>query len=172
PGATGAALVGLPISLGYYIAAGVAALAIGRGRARSYATETASVGTVQTVGLAAGFLFLELNRNVLGGPETLLFGTFLGVSQGQVLGLLAVALIALALVAVIGRPLLFASVDPDVARARGVPVRALEITFLAILGLAVAATSQITGVLLIFALLVAPAAAAQRLSMRPGIGLA
>jgi len=172
PGATGAALVGLPISLGYYIAAGVAALAIGRGRARSYATETASVGTVQTVGLAAGFLFLELNRNVLGGPETLLFGTFLGVSQGQVVGLLAVALIALALVAVIGRPLLFASVDPDVARARGVPVRALEITFLAILGLAVAATSQITGVLLIFALLVAPAAAAQRLSMRPGIGLA
>jgi zinc/manganese transport system permease protein len=171
PGATGAALIGLPTSLGYYLAAGAAALAIGRGRGGSYATETATVGTVQTAGLAAGFLFLELNRNVLGGPETLLFGTFLGVSQGQVLGLLLVALLALALIAAISRPLLFATVDPDVARARGLPVPALEIGFLIILGLAVAATSQITGVLLVLALLVAPAAAAQRITMRPGLGL-
>jgi len=171
PGATGAALIGLPISLGYYVAAGVAALAIGRGRAGSYATETATVGTVQTAGLAAGFLFLELNRTVLGGPETLLFGTFLGVSRGQVIGLLAIATVALAIVGLIGRALLLATVDPDVARARGVPVTALEVAFLLILGLAVAATSQITGVLLVFALLVAPAAAAQRITMRPGAGL-
>lgn len=171
PGAAGAALAGLPTSLGYYLASGAAALAIGRGRARSYATETALVGTVQTAGLAAGFLFLELNRSVLGGPETLLFGTFLGVSQGQVTGLLIVAAVALAATTVIGRPLLFATIDPDVARARGVPVTGLEIAFLVILGLAVAATSQITGVLLVFALLVAPPAAAQQITMRPGAGL-
>jgi zinc/manganese transport system permease protein len=173
PGATGAALAGLPASLGYYLACGLAALAIGRsGRSGSYAQETAVVGTVQTAGLAAGFLFLELNHAVLGGPETLLFGTFLGVTQSQVLVLLAIALASLALIALVGRPLLFSTVDPDVARARGVPVAALEIAFLLILGLAVAATSQITGALLVFALLVAPAAAAQQITVRPLAGLA
>jgi zinc/manganese transport system permease protein len=171
PGATGAALIGLPVSLGYYLAAGAAALAIGRSRKGNYATETATVGTVQTAGLAAGFLFLELNRTVLGGPETLLFGTFLGVSAGQVVGLLVIAITALTLIGAIGRPLLFATVDPDVARARGVPVTALEVGFLLLLGLTVAATSQITGVLLVFALLVAPAAAAQQITPRPGAGL-
>ena len=75
---------------------------------------------------------------------------------------------------VIGRPLLFASVDPDVAAARGVPVRLLSVVFLLVLGLAVAATAAITGTLLVFALLVAPAAAAQQFTTRPlrGIGLA
>jgi zinc/manganese transport system permease protein len=173
PGATGAALAGLPTSLGYYLACGVASLAIGRSsRTRSYAHETALVGTVQTAGLAAGFLFLELNKDVLGGPETLLFGTFFGVSQSQVIGLLAVAAASLALIAAIGRPLLFVTVDRDVARARGLPVAALDVAFLLVLGLAVVATSQITGALLVFALLVAPAAAAQRITMRPLAGLA
>src|ERR1700742_373247 len=80
PGATGAALAGLPTALGYYVACGAAALAIsvtGRGTRRSYGGETATIGTVQTVGLAAGFLFLSLTQAVLGGPESLLFGTFL-----------------------------------------------------------------------------------------------
>jgi zinc/manganese transport system permease protein len=68
--------------------------------------------------------------------------------------------------------LLFASVDPDVASARGVPVTALSTGFLLLLGLAVAATSQITGPLLVFALLVAPAASAQQLTARPALSLA
>jgi zinc/manganese transport system permease protein len=176
PGATGAALAGLPTSLGYYIVCGAAALTMGRagagGRGRSYTTETAAIGTVQAVGLGAGFLFLSLNHAVLGGPETLLFGTFLGVSQGQVLGLLLVALVTLGALAWIARPLLFATVDPDVARANGVPVAALDTGFLLVLALAVAATSQITGALLVFALLVAPPAAAQVLTSRPLPGLA
>jgi zinc/manganese transport system permease protein len=173
PGATGAALAGLPASLGYYLACGGAALAMGAGRKRAsgYSTETAAIGTVQTVGLAAGFLFLSLNHAVLGGPETLLFGTFLGVTSGQVIALLAVALATLVLLATIGRPLLFATIDPDVARARGVPVRLLDAAFLLILGVTVAATSQITGALLVFALLVAPPASAQLLTMRPLAGL-
>jgi zinc/manganese transport system permease protein len=175
PGAAGAALIGLPISLGYYVACAAGALTIGGSRprsARSYGGETAAIGTVQAVGLGLGYLFLSLNHAVLTGFETLLFGTFLGVSQHQVAVLGVIALVAVGLMAVIWRPLLFASLDPDVARSRGVPVRALDITFLLILGLAVAATSQITGVLLVFALLVAPAAAAQQITMRPLAGLA
>jgi zinc/manganese transport system permease protein len=172
PGATGAALAGLPTALGYYLACGAAAIAMGRSPRRGYGTETAAIGTVQATGLAAGFLFLSLNHAVLGGPETLLFGTFLGVSSGQVLTLLLVALAALGLIAVIWRPLLFATLDEQVARARGVPVAMLDVAFLLILALAVAATSQITGALLVFALLAAPPAAAQRVTMRPLPGLA
>jgi zinc/manganese transport system permease protein len=179
PGATGAALAGLPTALGYYVACTVAALAIGRsGRGgegpggSAQAGESAVIGTVQTVGLAAGFLFLSLNHAVLGGPETLLFGTFLGITRGQVLGLLLVALAALATLTALTRPLLFASVDREVARASGVPVALLDALFLLVLGLAIAATSQLTGALLVFALLVAPAAAAQQLTLRPVAGLA
>jgi len=174
PGATGAALIGLPTSLGYYLACGAAALAMGRTsipRSRSRVGETAAIGTVQTVGLAAGFLFLSLNHQVLGGPETLLFGTFLGINTGQVSALLVVALVTLAAVAIVARPLLISSIDPEAARARGVPVVLLDGIFLLLLGLAVAATSQITGALLVFALLVAPPAAAQRMTLRPGPGL-
>ena len=139
PGATGAALIGLPVSLGYYLACGAAAIAMGqttRTTSRGFGSETAVIGTVQTVGLAAGYLFLSLNSGILSGTETLLFGTFLGVTQGQVVTLLIIAVVSLALLA-----------------------------------LAVAATSQITGVLLVFAVLVAPPAAAQQLTSRPLAGL-
>jgi zinc/manganese transport system permease protein len=175
PGATGAALAGLPTALGYYLACTVAALAIsggGRSTKRSYGGETATIGTVQTVGLAAGFLFLSLNQDVLGGVESLLFGTFLGVTETQVLVLLGVAVAAIAALAMIGRPLLFATVEPNIARASGVPVAWLDAGFLLILALAIAATSQITGVLLVFALLVAPPACAQQITLRPLAGLA
>jgi zinc/manganese transport system permease protein len=176
PGATGAALAGIPTALGYYLACGATALAIGRAsggrRLGGRGDESAAIGTIQVVGLAAGFLFLSLDQAVLGGPETLLFGTFLGVSRGEVLGLLIVALVALLGLAMIARPLLFSTVDPDVARANGVPVAALDMGFLLVLALAVAAASQITGALLVFALLVAPPAAAQLITVRPVAGLA
>ena len=86
--------------------------------------------------------------------------------------LLWIALAALLALAAIGRPLLFASVDGEVARAAGVPTRVLGILFLLLLGLAVAATAEITGALLVFALLVTPAATAQQITARPGPGLA
>jgi zinc/manganese transport system permease protein len=174
PGASGAALAGAPVALGYYVACGVAALAIGRAggsAARGRSGESAAIGVVQVAGLALGFLFLSLYSGVLERLETLLFGTFLGIDSNQVLTLLLVAIAVLAALALVGRPLLLASLDPDAARARGVPVRALDVGFLLILGLAVAATSQITGVLLVFALLVAPPAAAQALTPRPGLSL-
>src|SRR5690348_15004758 len=169
PGATGALLAGLPTSLGYYFACGAAALAMGRTRTSgAYRTETATIGTVQTVGLAAGFLFLSLSGQILAGPETsVLFGTFLGVTRGQVLALLVIAAATLATLALTARPLLFATVDRDAAKASGVPVGLLDFAFLLILGLTVAAASQITGALLVFALLVAPPATAQLITMRP-----
>jgi zinc/manganese transport system permease protein len=175
PGAAGAALVGVPSALGYYVACGVAALTIGRsggavGRARG--GESAAIGVVQVAGMALGFLFLSLYSGVLEQLDTLLFGAFLGIDRNQVLTLLLVAVVVLVALAVVGRPLLLASLDPEVARARGVPVRALHVGFLLILGLAVAATSQITGALLVFALLVAPPAAAQALTPRPALSLA
>jgi zinc/manganese transport system permease protein len=174
PGASGALLAGLPISLGYYIACGAAALAIGVGPGRAPSTrrgENALIGTVQATGLALGFLFLSLDRQVLGGPETLLFGTFLGITREQVWAIAALAVVALVALTLAGRPLLFATVDRQVAQARGIPIRALEAGFLLILGFTVAATSQITGALLVFALLVAPPATAQLVTIRPLPGL-
>jgi zinc/manganese transport system permease protein len=175
PGASGAALAGLPTALGYYLACGVAALAIGRSAGasrRGLSGESAAVGVVQVAGLALGFLFLSLYSGVLEQLETLLFGTFLGIDRNQVLTLAIVAVVVLATLAIIGRPLLLSSLDPEAARARGLPVGLFDIGFLLILGLTVAATSQITGALLVFALLVAPPAAAQALTPRPGMSLA
>jgi zinc/manganese transport system permease protein len=174
PGAAGAALAGVPGAIGYYLACAMAALAIGAeggGGRRGHSRESAAIGVVQVAGLALGFLFLSLYNGVLEQLETLLFGTFLGIDQAQVLTLLLVAAVVLVTLLLLGRPLLLASLDPEAALARGVPVRALDFSFLLILGLAVAATSQITGALLVFALLVAPPAAAQALTPRPGPSL-
>jgi zinc/manganese transport system permease protein len=175
PGASAAALLGLPIAAGYFaFAAGAAAVIAAASRnagRRGLAHESAVIGAVGAFGFAAGFLFLSLYQGVLESLETLLFGSFLGISRGQVITLLAVAAAALVFFAVAGRPLFFASVDEDVARAQGVPVKGLSVAFLLMLGLAVAATAQITGVLLVFALLIAPPAAAQQLTARVGLGL-
>ena len=175
PGAAGALLIGLSAAAGYFGFCTLCALIIGvagsRGAGRR-GEETAVTGTVQAFGLACGFVFLSLYHGVLGGYENLLFGNFLGITRAQVLTLLIVCLLALGVFALIGRPLLFASVDERVARARGVPVRALSLAFLVVLGLSVAATAQITGALLVFALLVAPPATAQLITPRIGASLA
>jgi zinc/manganese transport system permease protein len=176
PGAAGATLVGVSVGVGYFAFAIVGALVVastrGSGTAyRGFSEESAVVGTVQAFALAAGFLFVALYKGFLNGINSLLFGTFLGITLGQVWTLLVVAVAALALLGLISRPLLFASVDPDVAAARGVRVRLLGVLFLVLLGVAVAEASQITGSLLVFALLVMPAAAAQRLTARPVAGL-
>jgi zinc/manganese transport system permease protein len=170
PGASAATLAGIPAAWGYFLFCGVGALTIGRfgrGERRSWSDQSAGIGTFQSLALAAGFLFVSLYGGVLGDLESLLFGNLLGISDGQVLVLGGVALASLAILLALARPLLFASVDPDVASARGVPVGALSVAFLAVLGLAVAATSQITGPLLVFALLVMPAASAQAITSRP-----
>jgi zinc/manganese transport system permease protein len=144
----------------------------GGGETRSISQESAAIGSVQAFALGLGFLFVSLYHGLLTELDSLLFGTFLGITDSQVVVLLAVGAGALVVLATIARPLLFASVDADVARASGVPVAALSAGFLLLLGVAVAATSQITGALLVFALLVTPAATAQRITPRPGLSLA
>jgi zinc/manganese transport system permease protein len=136
-----------------------------------YGEESAVIGTVQAFALACGFLFVSLYKGFLSGLNNLLFGTIIGVSDNQVLTLLIAGVSCLAVLAALGRPLLFSSVDPAVARARGVPVRLVAAAFLMLLGVAAAGTSQVTGSLLVFALLVAPAATAARLTARPALGL-
>ncbi len=175
PGAAGATLAGLPLALGYFGACGIAALAlsfVSRPGGNEPGGESAAIGAVQAFGLGLGFLFVTLYSGQLSDLESLLFGTFLGITAAQVQTLLWVAVASLAILALIGRPLLFASVDGAVARAAGVPTGALALAFLLLLGLAVAATAEITGALLVFALLVTPAATAQEITARPGIGLA
>jgi zinc/manganese transport system permease protein len=174
PGAAGAALAGVPLAFGYFGACGAGAVvlaSVAADRTGSHSRESAATGTVQAFALGLGFLFVGLYHGLLNGINALLFGTFLGISDSQVETLVAVALLALVVLVAIGRPLFFASIDGDVARAAGVPVGPLSLAFLLLLGLTVAATSQITGALLVFALLVTPAAAAARLTARPLRGL-
>jgi zinc/manganese transport system permease protein len=160
---------------GYFAGSIVAALVIAlvprtpAGRAGSQ--ESAVIGTVQAFALAAGALFVSLYGGFLDSVTGLLFGSFLGVSDDQVVALVAVAGVVLVAMAALARPLFFATVDRDVATARGVPERALSVVFLLVLGCTAAEVSQITGALLVFALLVMPAAAAQQLTARPMLGL-
>lgn len=171
PGAAGAALAGLPLAIGYFGACAAGALALGAVRGEQ-SRESAATGTVQAFALALGFLFVALYHGLLSDVSALLFGSFLGITDGDVVATACVALVELLALAAIGRPLLYASVDGEAARAAGVPVRLLSLAFLLLLALSVAATTHITGALLVFALLVAPAAAAQQLTLRPLAGLA
>lgn len=178
PGAAAAVYFGLATSFGYFGFCIAAALVIAAlpatGGAGSglggYGEESAVIGTVQGVALATGFLFVSLYKGFSTGLTSLLFGSIIGITDDQVVTLLIAATLCVVVLCVIGRPLLFASVDPQVARANGVPVRLLNALFLVVLGVAAAGTSQVTGSLLVFALLVAPAATASRLTARPALG--
>lgn len=175
PGAAAAVYLGVGAawgSFGVCVAAAVVIAALARSGEGGLAHESALTGVVQAFTLACGILFVSLYRGFLNGVNALLFGSFLGVTDGDVLALAGVAAAVLAALALIGRRLLFASVDPFVAAARGVPARGLGVVYLAVVGAATAEVSQITGSLLVFALLVMPAATAQRLTARPGAGLA
>ncbi|GAA3369853.1 metal ABC transporter permease [Streptomyces antimycoticus] len=175
PGAACATLLGIMPVVGYFafcVGAALAIAAFPRAGQGGTGQEAALTGTVQAFGLACGFLFVSLYKGLLGGVNSLLFGSFLGITARQVMVLAAVTVVALATLVMIARPLLFASADPDVAAARGVPVRVLSVTFLVLLGATTAATSQITGTVLVFALLVIPAATARQLTARPVAGMA
>ena len=175
PGAAGAIWLGVSATAGYFAGSIVAAVIIAMvprsssGRARS--EESAVIGTVQAFALACGVLFVSLYGGFLDSLTGLLFGTFLGISDGQVVTLALVAVGVLIGLGLIARPLFFATVDADVAEARGVPVRLLSVVFLVLLGCTAAEVSQITGALLVFALLVMPDAAAQQLTARPARSL-
>jgi zinc/manganese transport system permease protein len=174
PGAAAAVLLHASPLLGLLVFCTASALGIGlagRGLDVGRRGEAAVVGTILAFALGLGLLFFRLYAGSAQGIYAFLFGTILGIADSAVLATAALALVSLVALAAIARPLLFASVDPDVAQARGVPVRALSVAFLVLVALAVAQAVQIVGTLLIFALLVAPAAAAQQLTSRPWLGL-
>ena len=129
-----------------------------------------AIGLVLTMALAVGLLCLHFFTAQAGQATALLFGNVLGVDRPTLSILGAVAASCLAAMAVIARPLLFASLHPELAEARAVPVRLVSVLYLAVVGLAVAGCAQIVGVLLVFALMIAPAAAAQALSGSCGDG--
>jgi zinc/manganese transport system permease protein len=170
PGAAAAVWLGIGLAYGYFAFCILAALVIAalpQRTGRGYAEESAVIGTVQAFALASGMLFVALYKGFLNGTNALLFGSFLGITSTQVRTLAIVAVAAVAVLAVISRPLLFASIDTDVARAHAVPARALGTVFLLLLGVTAAEVSQITGALLVFALLVLPPATAQLITPKP-----
>jgi len=175
PGAAGAIWLGVSATTGYFTASIAAALVIAMvprpASGQDHSDESAVIGTVQAFALACGVLFVSLYGGFLNSLTGLLFGTFLGISDQQVITLGVVAMAALVVLTVIGRPLFFTTVDADIARARGLSVRLLSVMFLVLLGCAAAEVSQITGALLVFALLVMPAASAQHLTARPALSL-
>ena len=175
PGAAAGVLIHASPVLGLIVFCAGAALglgALGREVDAGHRLESAAIGSILAFSLGLGFLFVRLYGGSAQGIYAFLFGTILGITDRDVQLTFAVALATIAMLAAIGRPLMFASVDPDVALARGVPVRMLSLAFLLILALSVAITVQIVGTLLIFALLVAPAASALQLTARPGRGIA
>jgi zinc/manganese transport system permease protein len=166
-GAAGFILIGLSPVLGLLAGSAVTALFIGALGARARGRDSV-IGLVMAFGLGLGVLFITLYPKYASEAFALLFGTINGVSRTDVLFLVAIAIVVLVVLAVVYRPLTFATVDPEVAEARGVPVRALGIVFLLVMAAAVSEAIQIVGVLLILTLLITPGATAERLTPRPG----
>ncbi len=170
-GATGAVLLGAPPLWGMLLATvggGVAMGALGE----RVAGRDVAIGMVLALSLGLGLLFLHFFTAGASQATALLFGNVLGVDRPTLLVLLAMTLACAAGTAAISRPLLFASLHPELAEAGGVDLRLVSALFLALVALATAACSQIVGVLLVFALLVGPAAAAQRLTTAVARGVA
>jgi zinc/manganese transport system permease protein len=169
-GATGAVLIGISPFwglLGLTVAAGIVMGLLGeelRGR-------DIAVGVALSLSLALGVLFLHLYTSYATQATSLLFGNVLGVSQdalGYLVGLAVVTLVSLSL---ISRPLLFATLDPELAEAKGVSLRLVSVLFLVVVAIAVAEAVQVVGILLVFALMVGPAAAAFRITAKLRLGM-
>lgn len=169
-GATGAVLVGVsPLwgMVGFTLAAGVGMGALGE----RLSGRDVAIGVILSLSLGLGLLFLHFFTAYATQATALLFGNVLGVSRETLAILAALAAVSLVALAAIMRPLLFASLQPELAEAKGVSLRLVSVLFLAVTALAVAACTQIVGVLLVFALMVGPAAAAQNVTTRLSTGL-
>lgn len=165
-GAAFALLISFDVVYGSIIGSLAAALLIGIGGARSSEKNTIT-GVLMPFGLGLGILFLALYDGRAANKFGLLTGQIVAINPSQIRTLVICAVIVLVILLIIWRPLTFASIDPAVARAKGVPVTALTIIFMLALGLAVALSVQVVGVLLVLALLVTPAAAATQISASP-----
>jgi zinc/manganese transport system permease protein len=169
-GATGAVLVGLSPLWGLVLMTVAAGIGMGF-MGEKIAERDVAIGLVLAFALALGLLFLHFFTAYATQATTLLFGNVLAVDMSTVHTLLWLAAATLVLLAVIARPLLFASLQPELAEAKGVSLRLYGVLFLTVVALATAECAQIVGVLLVFALMVGPAAAAQRLTPSVGLGV-
>jgi zinc/manganese transport system permease protein len=170
-GATGAVLLGISPLWGLVTLTLAAGIFMGLLGERLHQRDVA-IGIVLAMSLGLGLLFLHFFTAYATQATALLFGNILGVDTATVWTLLALGVVAVIALAIIARPLLFASLQPELAEAKGVSLRLLSVLFLAIVALAVAECAQIVGVLLVFALMVGPAAAAQHCTTRFAGGIA
>jgi zinc/manganese transport system permease protein len=162
-GATGAVLIGLaPVwgLVGFTIAAGVGMGLLGE----RLSGRDVAIGVVLSLALGFGLLFLHYYTAFATQATALLFGNVLAVDHATIATLVVLAAITIAGLAIIMRPLIFSTLQPELAEAKGVPLRLVSTAFLVIVALAVSQSAQIVGVLLVFALMVGPPAAAQRLA--------
>lgn len=173
-GATGAGLFGQAPLLGMILFSLFSALSLGSlgERARGRSVE---IGMVLSFALGLGVLFLSISSRSSASHANaalaVLFGSMLSIQWKDILRMLVCGAVALVTLAVVYRPLLFASIDPTSAQARGLPVRGLSIVFLLVVALAASASTLVVGVLLSVSLLIAPAAAAVQLTRRPARSL-
>ncbi|MBU8861591.1 MULTISPECIES: metal ABC transporter permease [unclassified Micromonospora] len=165
-GASGALLVGANVVLGSLVGSILAALVIGMlgSRARD---RNSIIGVLMPFGLGLGVLFLALYQGRSANKFGLLTGQIVAVDTPQLSWMLVTSTVVLIGLLVIWRPLAFASVDPELAAGRGVPVAALSSVFMLLLGLTVAMSVQIVGALLVLSVVVTPAAAAMRVTASP-----
>lgn len=162
-GATAAGLIGIAPIWGMIVLTVAAGIGMGALGERLSGRDVA-IGVILALALGFGLLFLHYYTAFATQATALLFGNVLAVRGDTVLLLAALAIVSLAALAAISRPLLFATLQPELAEAKGVPLRAVGIAFMVVVALTVAASVQIVGVLLVFALMVGPAAAAERLT--------
>jgi len=166
-GAAAAVLIGVNPVYGLLLFTSVGGLGIAA-LGRRAANRDAEIGIVLAFMLGLGVLFLSLYTGYATEAYSILFGEILGISFSNVLLTLVAGVIILVLISLVYRPLLFASLDEDVAEAKGMPVVLLGIIFMLLVAVATSFAVQVVGVLLIFSLMVTPAATAQRLAKRPG----
>ncbi|WP_284236172.1 metal ABC transporter permease [Mycobacterium antarcticum] len=171
PGATGAVLVGVPVGVGLGVFCVGGALVIGLLGKRASDREVVT-GTVLAMATGLGLFFNSLATKSSSTMTNVLFGNLLAISSEQLVTFAVLLALLGAVIAFVYRPLLFASVNAPVAEAKGVPVRALSILFMVLLGLAVTMAVQAVGTLLLFALVVTPAATAIMLTPRPALAMA
>ncbi len=169
-GAAGAVLIGVDPLFGLVLFAVGGGVGMGVLGAHDHDRDV-TTALILVASLGIGALFLTLNTSYATAAFSLLFGTIVGISRAQVGETLVLALICLAGLCLLYRPLLLASVNTELAAARGAPVRLLNVLFLVVVGLAAAVTVPVAGTLLIFSLMVGPAASAVRLTSRPGVAL-
>jgi zinc/manganese transport system permease protein len=165
-GAAGAVWLGINPLWGLLSFTIVAAVAIGS-MGKQFRERDVPIGIIFTLALAFGVLFLFLYKGYAEEAYSILFGTILGISSFNVFITTLFSLLTIGAIILLFRPLLFSSFDPEVAEARGVPTHFLSIIFLVLVAITVSISVQVVGVLLIFTLLVGPAATAMRLVTSP-----